>query len=237
MPDVQAVLFDLDDTLFDHQHSCRAGLAAVQNMFPERLAGPIEQLESRYRSLLEDSHMQVLDGLLSIDESRVERFQVLLSSSEGPANAEVAHAAASNYRDEFNAAYRPVPGAVELVALLRQHARIGVITNHVVDEQVKKVAAIGIESLIDELVISEEVGVTKPDPLIFHTALNRLKTTADRAVMIGDSWPSDIEGAIGIGVRAIWLNRYHHVCPDPSLAVEIQSLQPIDEIALMIRQA
>ena len=49
--------------------------------------------------------------------------------------------------------------------------------------------------------------MAKPDPRIFAIALERLGCAAADAVMIGDSWPADIEGARAAGVRAIWFNR------------------------------
>ena len=82
--------------------------------------------------------------------------------------------------------------------------------------------------------MSEEVGVAKPDARVFEAALSRLGGTPDEAVMIGDSWSSDIVGATGLGIRAIWLNRYDRPCPDSSLATEIRSLEPVDDIADLI---
>jgi len=53
--------------------------------------------------------------------------------------------------------------------------------------------------------------------------------TADRAVMVGDSWSADIEGARAAGVRAIWFNRMRAASPDPSYAVEeLAALLPVE---------
>ena len=111
---------------------------------------------------------------------------------------------------------------------------IGIVTNRVVSEQVKKIATIGVRAFVDELVVSQDVGVAKPDARIFEAALSRLGGTSDEAVMIGDSWSSDILGATEMGIRAIWLNRYDKPCPDPSLATEIRSLEPVDHIVDLI---
>ena len=100
-----------------------------------------------------------------------------------------------------------------------------------------KIAAIGVEPFIDELVASAEVGVTKPDARVFQAALSRLGGTPDQAVMIGDSWSSDILGATGMGIRAIWLNRYDRLCPDARLATEIRSLEPVDDVVDLILSA
>ena len=231
---MRVVLFDLDDTLFDHQHCSRAGLVAVQSTYARRIDRPIDELESAYHMLLEQWHEKVLDGSISIDEARVERFRVLLSGEQTVATDAESQAAARCYRDAYDAAYRPVPGSIELLQRVKAECRIGIVTNHVVSAQVKKVAIIGVEPYIDELVVSEEVGVAKPDARVFEAALSRLVGTPDEAVMIGDSWSSYIVGATGLGIRAIWLNRYDRPCPDSSLATEIRSLEPVDDIADLI---
>ena len=227
---MRVILFDLDDTLFDQRYCSRAGLAAVRKTYAGRIDGSLEELETAYNTLLEQWHEKVLAGSISIDDARIERFRVLLSSQETMATREQAGAAADCYRNAYNAAYRPVPGAIELLRRVKGERRIGIVTNHVVSEQVKKIAAIGVEPFVDELVVSEEVGVPKPDARIFAAALSRLDATPDEAVMIGDSWSSDIVGAAGMGISAVWLNRYDLPCPDSSLAPEIRALVPVDEV-------
>jgi len=227
---MRVILFDLDDTLFDHQHCSRAGLVAVQEAYAGRIDGSIDEVESAYRELLEQWHERVLNGSMSIDESRIERFRELLSNEHAVATDEESQAAARCYRDAYDAAYRPVPGAIELLQRVKTEHRIGIVTNHVVSEQVKKIATIGVEPFVDEMVVSEDVGVAKPDSRIFEAALSRLGGTPNEAVMIGDSWSSDILGATEMGIRAIWLNRYDRPCPDSSLATEIPSLKPVDDV-------
>jgi len=231
---MRVILFDLDDTLFDHQYCSRAGLVAVQKTHAGRIDGSIDELESAYRKLLEQWHEKVLDGSMSIDESRIERFRMLLSSEHAVATDDESQAAARCYRDAYDAAYRPIPGSIELLQRVKAEHPIGIVTNRVVSEQVKKIVTIGVEPFVDELVVSEEVGVAKPDARIFEAALSRLGGTPDEAVMIGDSWSSDILGATEIGLRAIWLNRYDRPCPDSNLATEIRSLEPVDDVVELI---
>jgi putative hydrolase of the HAD superfamily len=69
-----------------------------------------------------------------------------------------------------------------------------------------KVEAMGLTSLLEVMVISEEVGIKKPDPRIFRMALDRLGVDASEAVFVGDNLELDIAGARGVGMRALWLN-------------------------------
>jgi HAD superfamily hydrolase (TIGR01509 family) len=118
-----------------------------------------------------------------------------------------------------------VEGARELLAALHGRAATGVVTNNVAAEQRQKIAACGFGPFLDAVVISEEAGVTKPDPRIFRVALDRLGRPAEEAVMIGDAWETDIAGARAAGIRPIWLNRFDAASPDPSVT-EVRSLVP-----------
>src|SRR5262245_57317296 len=172
-PDVRAILFDLDDTLFDHQHCSRAGLSALRAGFPELAAEPFDAFELRYRILLEEVHLLALSGELTPAAARLERFHRFLSAAF-TSTVEDAERASGLYRAAFRAARRPVAGAVELLSHLKPHVSIGVITNNVRHEQVEKLRFCGLDGLVDVLVTSEDVGVAKPHPAIFHSALEQL---------------------------------------------------------------
>jgi FMN phosphatase YigB (HAD superfamily) len=64
----------------------------------------------------------------------------------------------------------------------------------------------GLTSLVDEVLLSYEVGIVKPDAAIFALALDRLGTTADRTLMVGDSPRDDVGGAV-LGIRTLILPR------------------------------
>lgn len=231
---VQVVLFDLDDTLTDHQYASRAGLAALQAQYPCFRDAPIRQLERDNLRLLNELYHQVLRGELTSDEARVERFDLLFSMYGQVPTGDMARAAAANHHRAYQAALRPVPGAVALLNALRPRARIIVVTNGSLSGQMAKLRDCQLETLIDHLVVSEEVGAVKPDPAIFQHALQRVDCPPDRAVMLGDAWDSDILGAHAAGIRAVWLNRYEQICPDPALATEISSLEPTDRVARIL---
>ncbi|CAN5454893.1 hypothetical protein BH10PSE17_BH10PSE17_37930 [soil metagenome] len=139
------------------------------------------------------------------------------------------------YRESYRLAERPVAGARVLLERLRTLGlKIGIVTNSVVVEQVSKIARLEFEGLIDALVVSEGVGLVKPDPRIFQEALRLLDCPASEAVMIGDSWQADMEGARAAGLRAIWLNRHGARVPDAGVAVECTSLEPVERILDLI---
>jgi putative hydrolase of the HAD superfamily len=230
---IRAVLFDLDDTLFDNQFCSRAGLAAIQAGFPTLASEPFHVFEQRYRVLLEEVHLKVLSGQLSPAAARAERFQRFLSAAS-LASIEDAERAAVLYATAFRASRRPIAGALELLGHLKAHVRIGVVTNNVRHEQVEKLQHCQLDGLIDVLVTSEDVGVAKPHPAIFEAALQQLACTPDQVVMVGDNWENDIVGATRVGMRSIWLNRYAEPHLDTTLAPEITGLTPLEAVVALL---
>jgi putative hydrolase of the HAD superfamily len=226
---ITAVLFDLDDTLFDHRACTRAALAELRERFAVLGRVPAALVEAEHRRLLEGLHLQVLAGQLTVDDARVERFRQLLAFAGGPAGAEAAAAAAAAYREAYVAHWRPVDGALDLLSALHGRVSTAVVTNNVASEQRQKIAACGFGPLLDAVVISEEAGVTKPDPRIFSQAIGLLGCRADQAVMIGDAWETDIVGARAAGIRPIWFNRFGADSPDRSVP-EFHSLIPSSSV-------
>jgi putative hydrolase of the HAD superfamily len=176
--------------------------------------------------LLDRLHLEVLNGRMSIDDARIERFGTLVRDAGGASSPERAINLARCYRQTYERVWQVVPGALALAAAIRDAGlKLVIVTNNVVSEQRLKVDRCGLAPLIDVLLASEEAGFLKPDPRIFEIALSRVHARADEAVMLGDAWATDIEGARAAGIRAVWLNRRGLERPDRSV-IEIQSLEP-----------
>jgi HAD superfamily hydrolase (TIGR01509 family) len=224
----RAVLFDLDDTLFDHQYSSRCGLAALCQRYPVLQQKPFAEIEGLYRDHLERLHRRVLEGLLSLDAARIERFRQVFLQCGAEVSDEAAADIAAQYHQVYFAVQRPLPGAIPLLTYLKKGGvNIAVVTNNLLKAQQRKLKDCGLEPYVDALIVSEKVGVTKPSPAIFEIALNRVWCVASEVVMVGDSWHADILGANNMGIRTLWLNRYDANCPDPDLAVEFHSFEPL----------
>ena len=222
---VKTVLFDLDDTLFDHSHCAGAALAGVRRLHPSFAALDEAEFTRRHAEILEVLHLDVLAGKIDLDAARVERFRRLYASAGHDADPDLATRTALTYREGYIASRREVGGASALLRAIRQHARVVVVSNNLLFEQQEKLRDCGLDRYVDVLVVSEEVGVSKPHAKIFEVALSRAGSLPDEAVMIGDSWANDIEGARRLGIRAIWFTRTDASSPDPSVEV-MRSLEP-----------
>lgn len=233
---LRAVLIDLDDTLFDHRAAARSALEAVSARDPALGGVPFDALEARHRAILEDLHRAVLSGGMTVDEARALRFRTLIQEQGETCDAERLERLTSAYRGAYQANWTCLPGARELaVELKRRSVLIAIVTNNIVSEQVAKLRRLGLEPFVDALVVSEAVGSSKPDGRIFAHALDELGVTAAEAVMLGDSWTADIDGARASGIRAVWFNprRADRPAGHPDV-LEVASLQPADAVADLI---
>lgn len=225
---VRAVLVDLDDTLFDHQHCARealTGVRAIHGCFAGLDLGALEQSHAR---ILEELHLDVMAGRIELDAARIERFRRLYLAAGVEADAVLAARTAAAYRERYLEARQAVDGAEDFLAAVRQRAAVVVVSNNLLQEQQDKLRHCGLDRHVDVLVVSEEVGVSKPERRIFEVALERAAADAAEAVMLGDSWVNDVEGARAAGIRAVWFNRDGLEAPDPDVPV-IRSLVPAAE--------
>jgi HAD superfamily hydrolase (TIGR01509 family) len=230
---VNAVLFDLDDTLFDHRESARAALRAVHEA--HAASSDFDEFERHHTHYLEEMHLEVLAGRVGLDDARRERFRRVFRALGATLAESEADVVASAYRSGYLTARRPLEGAADLLAALKPHARIAIVTNNLLEEQQDKLAFCGLASHVDELVASEDVGVSKPDPRIFEIALERIGASIAEAVMVGDSWANDIAGAHAVGIRAIWFNPDRLARPAvPAGIEELHSLAPAAEVAALL---
>lgn len=236
MTETKAVLFDLDDTLFDHAFAARRALEGIHGDLPRFADGPFDILEKEYGRLLEEVHLRVLAGEMTLDEARRDRMRTLLSgdgeSGDGnlPGDEEVA-ALASRFRGGYLENRRVAEGTYELLEELRERGVVvvGVVTNNMTAEQKDKLAFCKLDALINFMVTSEEVGSPKPEKTIFEAALNRADCRASEAVVVGDSWESDVVGARSAGIRAVWYNPRGLPKPDGFPVSELRSFLPLEE--------
>lgn len=114
---------------------------------------------------------------------------------------------------------------------LREIYQLALVTNGAPDLQREKIQGAKLAQYFDEILISGEVGVGKPDCRIFELALEVLNTSPSETVVVGDSLTRDILGAQHAGLRGIWLNRSGSDSISPVVpGAQITSLSQINEL-------
>lgn len=117
---------------------------------------------------------------------------------------------------QYTRTYTLMPGAVSVLsALKRLNAKLGIVSNNYASIRTT-LAELGLSSYFDCIVISEEVGIQKPDPAIIQFACSQCGVKPKDTLYVGDH-PFDITCAHDAGAAAAWLppNRWYHL-PDGS---------------------
>ena len=111
------------------------------------------------------------------------------------------------YRQYWKSTYQNLelfPKVREALNNIKQKGiKIAIVSNMVTEIQLEKIHYLNISKLIDVLVTSEEVGIEKPHPSIFWSALFKLNLLAKEVIVVGDDPMSDIEGAKALGIKAV----------------------------------
>jgi putative hydrolase of the HAD superfamily len=233
----EVVLFDMDDTIFDHALTCRAAIGRVRRGEPLLRTVPLDDLWRFYSRLLEETHPDVLRGRTSAAAARDARWLRLAAHLGGRQTLREARELSRRYRREYLALRRPVPGSIDLLRRLHRETTVAIVTNNGVAEQERTLRFLNIAGAVDLVIASAEIGVEKPDPRIFRAVLRRAGVEAREAVMIGDSWCNDVLGALRVGIRPIWFNRFHLPRPPGPTVDETDSFRPSRRIERLLAAA
>lgn len=122
---------------------------------------------------------------------------------------------------------REVPGAGALLRYVHRRARVVVVSNNLYPDQMAKLRHLGVAGEVDALVTSDRVGVPKPDRRMFEAAIAEAGVPAGRCTMVGDSWATDIEGARGVGMAAVWLSNGAPLRARVDGVTQVPSLRPL----------
>lgn len=233
-----AILFDLDRTLFDHHHGLQAGLRALRSDHASLRDVTLKELEEEYDLLLTATHQGVLDGRVTQGDARADRIRRLFEARGETIPMTEARRRARRYREAYVARERAVPGAPELLhRLRRQGHRLAVVTNNPLAGQWEKLRFGGMSDAVQILVASGPLGYSKPDPRIFHVALRRLGAPAQGAVMVGDSFESDVKGAWAAGLVPVWFNPEGERAPGGAKVRQLRSWRPTGVAVRTLREA
>lgn len=110
------------------------------------------------------------------------------------------------YSELYIASTRPVDGALSTVAHLASRYPVGIISNGFAHWQRRKLMMAGLDGYFDTIVLSEEVHSMKPDRGIFNAAARFAGFEPEQIVVVGDSYPIDINGAVNAGMQSVWFN-------------------------------
>ena len=243
MKKYKAVFLDWDDTIGDFVGAAKL---ALQDMYEKYNLSEYFASFEEFFLLYKPHNIELWDKYgkdlvtkeyLSFDRfffplmhgSRVgERLKV---KGERQDVAALAEQLSEDFLNMTTARFSLLPGAEDLVRYLAAKYPLTVVTNGFVEVQYEKFDKSGLRDCFAHIVLSEEVGFQKPNPRIFDEALRMNGLQAEDVVMIGDSWNSDIQGAINAGIDQIWIRKPKDPLPEGQSATYlVQSLSEVMEI-------
>ncbi|MEV6280809.1 HAD family hydrolase [Nocardia sp. NPDC051832] len=225
---VRAVLWDIDDTLFDYSGSDRAGV--LRHLEAEGLLeahGGAELAVERWRAIMEAEFARFLAGEVDIFEHRRCRARVFLGVDLPDAEADawfnryIAH-----YQDSWTL-FPDVPGVLTALAPLVRQA---VLSNSSMANQERKLRTLGIRTHFEAVLCSDELGYAKPAAEAFHAACAAMDLPPAEVVYVGDRLDIDGLGARDAGLTAVWLDRAGGDVPLPPDVLRITTLAELPEL-------
>ncbi len=201
---MKAVIFDLDDTLYDQIQPFQKAVAQRFSIKKENW----EPLYIAFRHYADEVFEQATSGAMPLKESHIYRMKQALADF----GIQVTDSEALSIQQD----YQTYQGQLELppefeavFAYCQQNGlEMGLITNGPSLHQRRKIQSLQLDRWIKRelILISGEVGVTKPDVAIFRSMEEHLKLEPQECCYIGDSFENDVLGAKNAGWKAIWLN-------------------------------
>ena len=204
---IRAVIFDLDHTLYDLMDCHDKAELAIISYVREHFA--IE--EEAYRTAIRQA-MHATADKIGVDSaaahSRTLRYQTFLEDC-GESVFDHADVMCRLYWDTFYRHMKREPVVVRVLEQLRERGiRIGIATDMTCDVQLEKIRILGIGSLIDFLVTSEEAGAEKPSQRILDLCVTKAGVPKEECVFIGDHPAKDVAGPIDYGMQAVWCRHF-----------------------------
>ncbi len=202
---LDCIIFDADDTLFSFDSG-----RGLKNLFQTYDVEFTDQDFADYQAVNKPLWVEYQDGKITATQLQVRRFMHWSARLNIPAE---------RLNDEYLAAMaeicEPLPGAAALLNSLKGKVRLAIITNGFTRLQQIRLQRTGFSDYFDALVISEQLGIAKPDRAIFDYTLQQLGSpAAGRVLMVGDTPESDIAGGINAGMKTCWLDHGTRTLPD-----------------------
>ncbi|MEZ0577811.1 HAD family hydrolase [Nocardioides sp. MH1] len=204
-PVARGVLFDLDDTLFDHRGAADRGLRSWLGGLG--LDGMLDDHVERWFALETYHHERFQRREISHVEQRRARIRAFLPGWDLADDA-TADDTFAGYLACYRAAWAAfADAAAALERALGAGLAVGILTNGDQTIQETKVRRTGLASAGVPVFASSSLSAAKPDPRAFHEACGRLGVAPQECVMVGDSLRHDVAGARGAGLTGVLVDR------------------------------
>jgi len=196
------IYFDLDDTLLDHKSAEVAALKDVYRYFPFFESTTHGRLSDVYHDVNRQQWSLYSKGKVSREQLQENRFRQTLEQLDldGSRHNEVGRYYMQCYRDHW----QWIDGARQAYRHVLNNYPVGILTNGFAETQQLKFEQFDLHKSAEHTVVSEEVGVLKPDPKVFEHATQLAGVNREEILYVGDSFSSDVMGGSRYGWNIAW---------------------------------
>ncbi|WP_133915815.1 HAD family hydrolase [Streptomyces sp. NBC_00582] len=204
---IRAVVWDVDDTLFDYTTADREGMRG--HLVAERLLegyGTAEQALDRWREVTDQQWARFSAGEVTFEGQRRDRVRVFLGRPE------LTDAEADDwfrrYLGHYEAAWALFPDVLPTLDALAASHRHAVLSNSSLTVQDHKLRVLGVHDRFETILCAAELGVSKPEAAAFLAACDALELAPHEVAYVGDHPEIDGRGAADAGLLSVWIDRY-----------------------------
>lgn len=211
---INAIVFDVDDTLYDQQAPFNNALTIC---FPEAAKKiDLHHAYLRFRFYSDETFCKYISGEWTLPFMRFNRIAQVLKER----GFTITEEEGLSFQEVYDVALDQIQLLPEAEAILTKLASnreiaLGIITNGPTDHQLRKIKQLQLEKWIpiENMIISESSGYAKPDPQIFHLATKEFHFEASKTLYVGDNFDNDVDGAKAAGWNALWFNHRKRLKP------------------------
>ena len=200
------LFFDLDDTLWAFSVNARD---TFEEMYLKYGYHHYFQSFEHYYTIYQRRNLELWEeygnGRITKEELNRQRFLYPLTSV-GAGDVALAKAFSDDFFSVIPTKRKLMPHAYEVLEYLSSKYNLYILSNGFQELQCHKMRSAGIDVFFKKVILSDDIGVLKPWPEIFHFALSATQSDLRESLMIGDSWENDITGAKGVGMHQVF---YH----------------------------
>ena len=204
---IKAIFFDLDDTLVNSKKAEYNAICEFKKLHSEFNKINDETFANIWNKISMEIYEKYHSGKISFEELRIGRMKELFNNYSINISDEEAKEKFKNYQNIYEKSWILFDDAKEVLESLKSKYKIAIISNGDGKWQRKKIEYTGLNKYFSDVVISSEAGYSNPEKEIFNIACKMVNLKPENCIMIGDKFKVDIEGALNVGMQAIWVNR------------------------------
>ncbi len=209
---IDRIWLDLDDTLWDFKANSLQSLSELYDVYGlERYYQSVDHWRNAYLKLNHQLWDLYGHGHITKDTLMHDRFYKPLNEAGVPDSENLWEIFSNEYLDRLARQTKLVDGARQLLDHIhRQGYATGMLSNGFKEVQFRKLNNSGLTNDIDIVILSDDIGINKPDKRLFDHALSVVGERPERSLLIGDNPDTDICGALNAGWHAIFFDRENH---------------------------